>query len=379
MLTYAERTVPTFDGPGGKQKGFISPNVSLVFIKEVRADGWARGTYPIAGGKRVERWFKMADIQGYANFENYVLTVDYASTVYRTVNQNSNLGTVASGEKVLVVGETGDNYKIIYRVSGGNEYKMGYLPKTYGNGGYDDYGGNGGDSGGRGPTINGNVYLNVVQSQGDYNQYGNIDNSTNDNSITDNRVYDKSRHNTNIVTDNSVTDNSINTNINRTDNSINTNITNTDNSRNNITNNGNAAMNGAREFNGHRYKVVDEGKSWSAAKAYCESVGGHLATIASAAEQQFVQDLANKNGQRNCYWLGGYKDNGNMWRWVDGGGFGYTHWAKGEPSGGNERHIMLYAVTKEGSGNLGEWNDLPESAGGDFFALNNFGFVCEWD
>ena len=51
MLTYAEQTVKTYDNPGGKQIGFISPHVSLVMIKEIRNDGWAYGSYPIASGK----------------------------------------------------------------------------------------------------------------------------------------------------------------------------------------------------------------------------------------------------------------------------------------------------------------------------------------
>ncbi|MGN0486576.1 MAG: hypothetical protein ACI4GB_05015 [Acutalibacteraceae bacterium] len=37
-------------------------------------------------------------------------------------------------------------------------------------------------------------------------------------------------------------------------------------------------------FNGHTYQRFDESMTWKEAKAYCESLGGYLATITSSAE-----------------------------------------------------------------------------------------------
>ena len=127
MLTYAEQNVPTYDKPGGGQKGFISPEVALVYIKQIRPDGWAYGSYPIAGGKRIYRWFQMRELQGYLNYKNKDMIVESDQIVFRTSAGNSRLGSLKKNDKVIVIAERGDSKKIIYRVGGGNEYKMGWL------------------------------------------------------------------------------------------------------------------------------------------------------------------------------------------------------------------------------------------------------------
>ncbi|MBQ7479443.1 MAG: hypothetical protein IJT01_11220, partial [Selenomonadaceae bacterium] len=92
MLTYADHTVPTYKEPNGKQVGFISPNVCLVMIRQIRPDGWAYGSYPIASGKRVYRWFEMRELQGFQDFQNYSLTIKGDKTVYRTSAQAAKTG-----------------------------------------------------------------------------------------------------------------------------------------------------------------------------------------------------------------------------------------------------------------------------------------------
>ena len=127
MLTYAEQNVPTYDKPGGGQKGFISPGVALVYIRQIRPDGWAYGSYPIANGKRIYRWFRMNELQGYLNFKNYEMAVESDLIVFRTSAGNSRLGSLKKNDKVIVIAERGDSKKIIYKVGGGNEFKMGWL------------------------------------------------------------------------------------------------------------------------------------------------------------------------------------------------------------------------------------------------------------
>ena len=58
-----------------------------------------------------------------------------------------------------------------------------------------------------------------------------------------------------------------------------------------------AAPNGGASFRGHSYLIVTESMSWPEAKAYSESLGGHLVTISDEAEQLFVADLARSYGQ----------------------------------------------------------------------------------
>lgn len=44
------------------------------------------------------------------------------------------------------------------------------------------------------------------------------------------------------------------------------------------------------EREGHKYQVFDNSMSWTEAEAYCQSIGGHLLTISSSDEQQFVNE-----------------------------------------------------------------------------------------
>ncbi|MDR0920239.1 MAG: C-type lectin domain-containing protein [Oscillospiraceae bacterium] len=74
------------------------------------------------------------------------------------------------------------------------------------------------------------------------------------------------------------------------------------------------ALSNAIMFNGHAYLFIYtsvNGKTWEQAKAYCESMGGHLATITSNAEKDFLEE----NRPLNHYWLGGIW-NGTNWSWV---------------------------------------------------------------
>ena len=222
MLTYAEHTVTTYNEPNGKKVGFISPNVSLVWIKEIRGDGWAWGSYPLASGKRVYRWFKMHELQGYSNFENYTTSFDGAKTVYRTTSTTSQkLGSILDNQEVMVVGALGNQVKIIYKVGGGTEYKMGWIdipaPVEDTDDYYDDDTTSGGDSSGvSGIIVKGPVY----QVYGDvHTDGGSISADYNDSSFTDNSYNDSSKHVTKTYTDYSYNDSSQKTTITKTDNS----------------------------------------------------------------------------------------------------------------------------------------------------------------
>ena len=140
----------------------------------------------------------------------------------------------------------------------------------------------------------------------------------------------------------------------------------------------------ALSYGGHHYKVFNDGKTWSAAKSYCEGLGGYLVIITSSGEQSFVQNMVKNDGTRNSYWLGANKQNGS-WRWIDGSSLSYSHWANGQPDNcaGIEDSLMMYrGINPANPNKFGDWNDLY-SAGTcqneSFFGLSNFGFICEWD
>ena len=137
--------------------------------------------------------------------------------------------------------------------------------------------------------------------------------------------------------------------------------------------------------NGHGYKIFNDGMTWQQAKSYCERLDGHLVTITSVMEQVFIEDLIRKNGAKNNYWLGGCRS-GNIWSWVTGENFLYTHWASYQPDNflGNEDALMIYnGVNPMNPVNrIGEWNDVKSDGNCNnepFFGTSNFGFICEWD
>jgi hypothetical protein len=113
--------------------------------------------------------------------------------------------------------------------------------------------------------------------------------------------------------------------------------------------------------NGHYYRTASpRSATWEAANLYAfqqvrDGMRGHLVTITSAAEQQFL--MANY-GAGGTYWTGGYQppgspEPGGNWQWVTGEPFEYSNWyAAGEPNNalGNEFVIELFSPS-------GGWND----------------------
>ncbi|MGH7132812.1 MAG: GC-type dockerin domain-anchored protein [Phycisphaerales bacterium] len=109
--------------------------------------------------------------------------------------------------------------------------------------------------------------------------------------------------------------------------------------------------------NNHRYYLLETGLEPLDAEAAAVSLGGHLATINDAAENEWVRNnvvLFGAVDRRG--WLG-YTDlasNGN-YAWMSGENATYTNWAAGEPNGlGVEHYTEMRAD--------GLWNNL---AGGN--------------
>jgi len=117
--------------------------------------------------------------------------------------------------------------------------------------------------------------------------------------------------------------------------------------------------------NGHFYKIEERGPiSWVDARDTAALSGFELASIASAAENAFVYDLATQAGAINAIgrgpWLGGFQpagspEPGGGWQWQDGTAFDYTDWFAGEPNNSfGEDALHYFSAT----GDLPTWNDL---------------------
>lgn len=125
-----------------------------------------------------------------------------------------------------------------------------------------------------------------------------------------------------------------------------------------------------------QYEVVKQNLTWEDAKVYCESRGGHLATVTSRKEEAAVLALLDQ-AEVTAAWIGADNRNSSKgFQWVTGERFAYAAWGTNEPNnaGGIEYYLML--MYKEDQGWV--WNDSKDQ-GLDLFEMEKVGFVCEWD
>lgn len=117
----------------------------------------------------------------------------------------------------------------------------------------------------------------------------------------------------------------------------------------------------------HHYQIFHETLSWQEAKQKCEAMGGHLAVITSAEEQQVIEDL---NVQQENLWIGASRDESGAWAWVTGEPWSYTNWNEGEPNNSSNvaPNETCAAVWPKG------WNDLANDN-----LYEQSGYICEWD
>ena len=135
----------------------------------------------------------------------------------------------------------------------------------------------------------------------------------------------------------------------------------------------------AEIYNGHAYKSFDIPLSWNEAETYCEGLGGHLATIGSMDENDFLFNLVS---EKNVYWIGMKLDDTKRCRWITGEDVNFMNFLPGEPDNnlGNQGYCILLAKDAFGM-TAGKWADLEQSGvswdGEPFWSER--GFFCEWD
>ncbi len=123
--------------------------------------------------------------------------------------------------------------------------------------------------------------------------------------------------------------------------------------------------------NGNWYEVIltDTSYTWDSANNIADFMSyggfdGHLATVTSQSEWDFIKSLTN---YRERLWLGGtdrYTE--GTWTWVTGEAFAFSAWASGEPNNlNNEDFLETWQ-----SGNT--WNDI-------YLTRQNPGFIIEFE
>jgi len=120
-------------------------------------------------------------------------------------------------------------------------------------------------------------------------------------------------------------------------------------------------------YNGSKYLLFDNTMSWKDAKAACELMGGHLATITSQGEQDAINNLL-LSGTKINYYIGATDEaSKGTFNWVTGEPFNYTNWNTNQPDNylGIEDYLMVYNQASI----VGKWNDVSNN--------NGIGFICE--
>jgi large repetitive protein len=143
--------------------------------------------------------------------------------------------------------------------------------------------------------------------------------------------------------------------------------------------------------NGHYYKIVDGNFSWEQAADAATAEGGYLATITSANEQSFIQNMQDfsQAGYVPYAWIGASdRTTEGSWQWVtgpeagtvfwtgadNGTSSGYQNWGVGEPNdwNGGEDYGQIFPVFG------GQWNDGTGSAAEEGQTQDYTGYVAEW-
>ena len=124
---------------------------------------------------------------------------------------------------------------------------------------------------------------------------------------------------------------------------------------------------GTVEWNGHHYLLVAKKMSWHDAKKHCEALGGHLVTITSKEENEFVNEaILSTIPEKQFAYIGATDEheNGN-WYWVTDERWGYTNWGDSQPD--NHVDDQNYCAYSSSRG----WVDME---------LKHLRiFICEWD
>ena len=107
---------------------------------------------------------------------------------------------------------------------------------------------------------------------------------------------------------------------------------------------------------------------WDAEQACADQYGGHLASVHSWAENEFIGILVDRRAEgKITAWIGGYAPRGFTggaganYQWTDGSVWSFTKWRTrtSEPNStpaGKEAGIQFWPTV---NGRLSGWNDVP--------------------
>lgn len=130
----------------------------------------------------------------------------------------------------------------------------------------------------------------------------------------------------------------------------------------------------AKEYNGHYYDIVNVSLTWEEAKNRCERKGGHLATITSKEENEWIVKNINPSDYNYC-WLGGERDINGNWGWITGEEWKFTSFAEGQPDYYDSSEYYLCTYTPA---NCWDDSDMEGNCYGNGYNPIS-GYIIEWE
>jgi len=114
----------------------------------------------------------------------------------------------------------------------------------------------------------------------------------------------------------------------------------------------------------HAYAYCSLALDWATAQSYCETLGAHLATITSAAEDAALKSLLVKQEDA---WIGLDRAATCEWTWVTGEPVSYTAWPVNFPDGSCGAYDCVQLWGQRDA----QWDDT--------YCTDEQRFLCEWE
>lgn len=115
--------------------------------------------------------------------------------------------------------------------------------------------------------------------------------------------------------------------------------------------------------------------NWEVSELQARRLGGHLATVRSQAEQNWLYNtFANYGAFTKLMWIGlSDQAREGLFLWNSGEPTAYTHWAPGEPNSTSEPFIAMYYAGHSAQGRWNDWGDrLTDPIGIRFHGIIEF-------
>lgn len=131
-----------------------------------------------------------------------------------------------------------------------------------------------------------------------------------------------------------------------------------------------------------RYTVIVDDVTWEEAKANCEAMGGHLATVNSQEELDKLTAMAQEKGA-SFVWLGSYRGADGVWYHVTGEVVEFFKWDTGEPSvqdadGTPESYLLLWYRAAAGYWSYNDMRNDPISVLPRTYS-GKTAYICQFD